>query len=123
MTAADMLGAGLVVFVHPAFVEELVFRVLLLPREAASMRRGRLVAVAAVALGLYVASHPITAMLFRPQALSVFSSPAYLALAALLGATCTATYWISRSIWPAVAVHWLAVVTWLWFLGGQALLC
>lgn len=123
MTAVQLFGAALMVLVHPAFVEELVFRVLLLPRDPSTLRRGRVVAIAAIALGIYVASHPISAMLFRPQALSVFSSPAYLTLAALLGATCTAAYWISRSIWPPVLIHWLTVVLWLWFLGGQALLC
>jgi predicted Abi (CAAX) family protease len=123
MTMAEMLGAGAMVFVHPAFVEELVFRVLLLPRDPSSMRRGRLLLVAGASLALYVASHPLNAFLFRPQALGLFSSPAYLTLAALLGAACTAAYFISRSIWPAVVMHWATVLAWLWLLGGQALLC
>jgi predicted Abi (CAAX) family protease len=123
MGAAQMLLTALIVFVHPAFSEELVFRVLLLPRDPASMRRSRVLGVSAVALALYVAAHPLNALLFRPQALGVFLSPAYLMLAALLGATCTAAYFISRSIWPSVVIHWLTVIVWLWFLGGQALLC
>jgi predicted Abi (CAAX) family protease len=122
-TAAQLLGAALMVLVHPALVEEFIFRVLLLPRDLKAVPPGRALAMAAFALATYVASHPISAMLFRPQALHVFSSPAYLTLAALLGATCTAAYWISRSIWPPVLIHWLSVVLWLWFLGGQALLC
>jgi predicted Abi (CAAX) family protease len=122
-TMAEMLRTSLVAVVHPAFTEELVFRVLLLPRDPASMRRSRLVIVTGLALVAYVASHPLNAMLFRPQALSVFGSPAYLTLAAMLGAACTAAYWISRSIWPPVAMHWLTVVAWLYFLGGQAVLC
>jgi predicted Abi (CAAX) family protease len=117
-----VLSTSAIVLVHPAFVEELIFRVLLLPRETGSMRRGRLIATAVVALALYVASHPLNAILFRPGLRNLFESPAYLSLAALLGATCTAAYWISRSIWPPVLIHWLTVVAWLYLFGGWALL-
>ncbi len=123
LRSAEMIAGAVLIFVQPAFLEEVIFRGLLLPREAGSMRRGRLLLVSAVALAVYVASHPLNAWLFRPQVLGLFSSPAYLTLAALLGATCTATYFLSRSIWPPVIIHWLTVVTWIWFLGGQALLC
>jgi len=119
----EMLGGGVLLFVQPALAEEIVFRGLLLPRNTASIGRGRLVLVAGTALAVYVVAHPVNAMLFRPQALGLFERPAYLVLAGLLGLTCTATYWISRSIWPPVVIHWLTVVAWLWFLGGQALLC
>jgi predicted Abi (CAAX) family protease len=122
VAATEVIATGLVVLVHPAFVEELIFRVVLLPRDAASMRRGRVLLVAGAALALYVASHPLNAILFRPQARALFESPAYLTLAALLGAACTAAYFISRSIWPPVAIHWLTVIAWLYLLGGQALL-
>ena len=118
-----MVRAAAPIFLHPALVEEVVFRAVLLPRDAGSMTRSRLLLVAGAALAVYVASHPLNAWLFRPQVLSLFASPAYLVLATLLGATCTAAYLISRSIWPSVAIHWLTVIAWLWFLGGQALLC
>jgi|SRR5437867_303849 predicted Abi (CAAX) family protease len=118
-----MIGSGLLLFVQPALVEEIVFRGLLLPRKADSWPRGRLVLVAAAALAAYVVSHPINARLFRPQVLGVFESAPYLVLTTLLGLACTAAYLISRSIWPPVAIHWLTVVLWIWLLGGQALLC
>jgi predicted Abi (CAAX) family protease len=86
------------------------------------MPRGRVLLIAGGALALYVASHPLNAILFRPQALALFESPVYLTLATLLGAACTAAYFISRSIWPPVAIHWLTVVAWLYLLGGHALL-
>ena len=78
--------------------------------------------VAGAALAVYVASHPINALLFRPQVLGLFESTSYLVLATLLGLTCTATYLISRSIWPPVTIHWLTVVMWIWLLGGHQLL-
>lgn len=121
--ALQLLTTALVVFVHPALVEEFIFRVLLLPRDARAVSRTRLVALVVTSLALYVASHPVNAILFRPQARALFESPAYLTLAALLGATCTAAYFVSRSIWPPVLIHWLTVVAWLFALGGQAMLC
>jgi predicted Abi (CAAX) family protease len=119
----EMIGAGLLLFVQPALIEEIIFRGLLLPRDFRSMRGRRLIVMSGSSLALYVAAHPVAARLFRPEARSLFESPVYLTLAALLGLACTATYFISRSIWPPVAIHWLTVVTWIWFLGGQALLC
>jgi predicted Abi (CAAX) family protease len=121
LTRGVTMGLGLL-FVHPAFVEEIVFRGLLLPRDPASWSRGRLIAVAVAALVVYVASHPINALLFRPQMFALFASPAYLMMATLLGIACTAAYWISRSIWPPVAMHWLTVAIWIWLLGGRNLL-
>jgi predicted Abi (CAAX) family protease len=122
LTPGQAIASGLLLFVHPAVAEEIIFRGLLLPRDARSWSRGRLIAVAAVALGLYVVSHPINAMLFRPQVLDLFASAPYLALATLLGLTCTVAYLISKSLWPPIAIHWLTVVTWIWLLGGQAAL-
>ena len=122
LSPAEMAGTGLLLFVQPALAEEIVFRGLLLPRHADSMSRGRLFIVAGAALAVYVAAHPLSALFWKSGFLSLFESPAYLVLAALLGLACTATYWISRSIWPPVALHWLTVVTWMWLFGGQALL-
>jgi len=123
LSPTEMVTAGVLLLIQPALVEEIIFRGLLLPRDAGSMRRSRLVLVAVVALLLYVASHPLNAALTRPATLSLFANPVYLGLTTLLGLACTATYWISRSIWPPVAIHWLTVAAWLWLLGGQALLC
>jgi CAAX protease family protein len=113
---------AVLIFIQPALLEEVLFRGLMLPRERRSLTRGRVVLVAAAALTLYVASHPLNARLFRPEMLGVFASPVYLILVTLLGLACTATYFISRSIWPPVAIHWMTVMMWLWFLGGGALL-
>ena len=113
---------AVLIFIQPALLEEVLFRGLMLPRERRSLTRRRVVLVAAAALTLYVASHPLNARLFRPEMLGVFASPVYLVLVTLLGLACTATYFISRSIWPPVAIHWMTVMMWLWFLGGGALL-
>ena len=122
LAPSAFIATAVVVLLHPAFSEELIFRVLLLPRDPAAMPRGRVIALAVLALALYVASHPVNAILFRPDVAAVFERPAYLALVTLLGLACTAAYWISKSIWPSVVMHWATVLAWLWLLGGQALL-
>jgi predicted Abi (CAAX) family protease len=122
LAAFDVLTTAALVFIQPALLEEIVFRGLLLPRDSRSLPRRRLLAIAVVALSLYVASHPLNAMLFRPGVLHVFASPVYLLLAALLGIACTTAYLVSKSIWPPVVIHWVSVLVWLWFLGGQALM-
>jgi len=123
LRVAELAGTAVLVFFQPALVEEIIFRGMLLPREARAISRGRLGLIAGGALALYIASHPLNALLFKPSLLHVLASPAYLAIVALLGLACTAAYWISRSLWPAVVMHWLTVLAWLWLLGGQALLC
>ncbi len=120
--ATHLVAMSVAVFVQPALVEEIIFRGVLLPREARTMSRGALLAVSLVALALYVTSHPINAALFRPAAMGVFTSPVYLVLTTLLGVVCTTAYWWSKSIWPSVVIHWMTVLAWLWFLGGQRLL-
>lgn len=120
--AKDVFSTALLIFIQPALVEELVFRGLLLPRDARSVRGRRLLAITGGALVIYVVSHPINAMFFRPEVLYVFDNPVYLVLAALLGIACTVAYFISKSIWPPVVIHWITVLTWLWFLGGRTLL-
>ena len=120
LSASEALGAGVLMLIHPALVEEIVFRGLLLPRDRRTMSRSRLFVIVASALAVYVASHPLNAWLFRPDVLGLFASPVYLVLAALLGLACTIAYFISRSIWPPVMIHWLTVLAWIFFLGGQA---
>jgi predicted Abi (CAAX) family protease len=122
LTAGAAFIVAITIAVHPAFTEELVFRALMLPRRVNDVRRGRLVVTLVIALALYVAAHPLNARFFWPAVLGVFTNPFYLALAALLGLTCSAAYLISGSIWPPVVIHWLTVTLWILLLGGQSLL-
>ena len=106
---------------HPALVEEVIFRALLLPRDPARVSRRRLVAVSALALAAFVAWHPVNAWLFRPAAADLLANPAFLVCVALLGIACTVAYLISRSLWPPVLLHWITVAVWLILLGGLEL--
>lgn len=109
-------------FLSPALLEEIIFRVLPMPRDATRVARRRLVLVSTVSLVAFVAAHPLSAYFFRPAAWPLFTSPEFLVIAAFLGAACTAVYLISKSLWPPVLLHWTAVLAWIVQLGGQALL-
>jgi len=118
-------GAGLTaltILVHPAFSEELVFRVLMVPRRLETVSRRRLYVTIGIALFLYVAAHPLNAYFFWPAAMPVFGNPFYLGMTTLLGLTCITAYLMSGSIGLPVLIHWLTVTAWLLLLGGQALL-
>src|SRR5262245_61843453 len=65
LSPASILLICAYLFVRPAFVEELVFRGLLLPRGTNGRGTWRLVALAAAALIVFVASHPLNGWLFR----------------------------------------------------------
>jgi predicted Abi (CAAX) family protease len=106
---------------RPALVEELVFRTLLLPRNIEGASKSRLAFIGLPSLALFVASHPLHGWLTRPAAMALFTDPIFLLCAALLGVTCTLAYWITRSIWPPVVLHWISVLVWILFLGGQGL--
>ena len=108
--------------VSPALLEELIFRVLLLPRDRTRVTEQRLAFIATVSLVAFVAAHPLSAWLFRPADWALFTSPVFLTIAAFLGAACTAVYLISKSLWPPVLLHWTAVLVWIAVLGGQSLL-
>ena len=118
LTGWGYLRLGLILLVAPSGLEESLFRAFLLPRPD---ERGALF-YAALSLMVYVLSHPVNALFFRPSARSVFTSPRFLVATTLLGVACTAATWTSGSLWPAILIHWLTVFMWLGFLGGRAAL-
>jgi uncharacterized protein len=120
-TPASAALLAFYVFLRPTLLEELVFRALLLPRNTTHISRTRLALISSAALTAFVASHPLNGWLLRPAAFALFSSPIFLTIAALLGAACILLYFISRSLWPPVLLHWSAVLIWITLLGGQGL--
>jgi predicted Abi (CAAX) family protease len=107
----------LATFLFPAVIEELLFRVLLVPHPHENATRQARWLWASLALLLFVASHPLKAALFPPHR-AVFAEPAFLILATLLGLACTLAYLRTGSLWPPILLHWLAVAAWLLLLGG-----
>lgn len=96
----------------PAILEELAFRVLLLPYPSNYLSMSNL-RWSIFSLLLFVIYHPVNALTFFPQGKETFFEPVFLALAAILGITCTIAYDRSGSLWLPVLIHWLAVVLWL----------
>jgi predicted Abi (CAAX) family protease len=110
-------AAGLLVL--PALVEELIFRVALLPHPLEGEHGVALLAWIALSVGLFVLYHPLAARLWYPQARPVFDDPRFLVQCTLLGLACAVVYVVTGSLWPAVLIHWLAVLVWLEPLQGR----
>lgn len=116
--AGGLPGRLLTVLVAPALGEELVFRGLLTPSRAEQPNPWRALAVACIVFTLW---HVVEALVLLPKAAGLFLRPDFLACAAVLGIGCGLVRWRSGSLWPAVALHWLAVVAWQTWLGGPDL--
>lgn len=93
----------------PALGEELVFRGLLQPKALTTPTR---IAVSALSLGLFVLWHPFQVWIGSPTGQALFLQPGFLMLVAILGALCTRLTQRTNSLWPAVALHWMVVVSW-----------
>jgi len=115
--AAPLLARTLFV---PSVLEEVLFRVLPLPHPSETTSRQARLLWAGLSLALFVLWHPLSAALLSPAARATFFDPTFLLLAALLGATCTAAYLRTGSLWPPVLIHWLTVDLWVLLLGGGA---
>jgi len=110
-------AAGLLLL--PALVEELIFRVALLPHPLEGEHGGSLLAWIALSTGLFVLYHPLAARLWYRRARPVFDDPRFLVQCTLLGLACALVYVVTGSLWPPVLIHWLAVLVWLEPLQGQ----
>lgn len=113
-----VLGVLFGSLLHPAFSEELFFRVLFLPHKSENVSGLGLWGWIVLSLICFIVCHPLNAISFFPQAKEVFFDPVFLFLAGVLGGVCTVVYWYSGSVWPAVVLHWVVVVVWLLLFGG-----
>ena len=104
-------------FFTPALLEEIVFRISLLPQPSHNLLHLPWVAIA-INVPIFVAYHPLNALIFFPQGQKTFFNDTFLSLAGLLGFICIIAYWQSGSLWLPVILHWIVVITWLVILGG-----
>jgi predicted Abi (CAAX) family protease len=114
-----LLPRALALLVMPALVEELLFRVALLPHPLEGERGAVLLAWIALSVGLFVLYHPLAARLWYPSARAVFTDPRFLVQCGILGLACAVVYVVTGSLWPPVLIHWLAVLVWLEPLQGR----
>jgi predicted Abi (CAAX) family protease len=104
----------------PAILEELCFRVLLLPHPSEATNSWEWGMWGVFSLLLFIFYHPLNAKYFYKAAFPTFFDPVFLTLAGLLGITCTITYGLTGSLWAIVIIHWVVVAIWLMFFGGIA---
>ena len=112
-----LLRASIIALILPSLLEELMFRGPLV----ALQTRTHASAMTAAALGsltLFVLWHPFNAEFMLTEAQSLFFDWRFLVLALFLGIAATTAALRARSIWPAVAIHWAAVISWKTFFSG-----
>ena len=95
-----LLRLALAALVVPAFGEELLFRVLLLPPPGRLVPSRMLVPRPSLTLW-----HPPQAWLFGPSWAAVVLDPGFLAGAAVMGVALARLYARTGSIWPCVLLH------------------
>ena len=106
-------------FLMPALVEEIIFRVFLLPYPSILNSPTITVGAMLLSLGLFVAYHTLNALFFYPPGRPLFFQPLFLSLAALLGIGAIIVYWFTGSLWLTAIFHWLIVAVWILCLGGE----
>jgi predicted Abi (CAAX) family protease len=116
---AEVLPRAAGLLLLPALVEELLFRVCLIPHPIEGFPWPPQLAWIALSLGLFVLYHPVAARLWYPQARQLFDDPAFLLQGTLLGVACSLAFVATGSLWPPVLIHWLAVLIWLEPLRGR----
>jgi predicted Abi (CAAX) family protease len=102
----------------PALVEEVLFRVLLLPHPVESLPLGQWLLWAGLSLGLFVVYHFLSASTYYPAGNPTFFDRRFVVLATWLGLVLTLAYGVTGSLWVVTLVHWGVVVVWLQALGG-----
>jgi predicted Abi (CAAX) family protease len=109
-------------FFLPALVEELLFRLLLIPHPIETAIFADIFKWSIISLVAFVIYHPLNALTFYPAGKPTFWDWRFLTLAGLLGAVCSIAYYNTGSIWPSILIHWIVVVSWIKLLGGKHLL-
>ncbi len=107
-----------ITLIAPATVEEVFYRVILLPHKSERATFRTKCIWGSISLTAYICGHPLNALTFYPAGFPTFINPVFLLATALLGLICMMVYWRSGSLWPPVIIHWLVVVVWLLLLGG-----
>jgi predicted Abi (CAAX) family protease len=115
LSLPKILSVATVAFVAPALLEELFFRVVLIPHPTENIVNAKLWFYIILSLFLFVIYHPLNVFVRH----NTFKDFVFLLLATLLGITCTIAYLKTGSLWSPVIIHWIVVVVWILCLGGD----
>lgn len=107
-----IVGVLTATFFMPGVLEELLFRVLLIPHPTENHAKSVRYFWIALSWLLFLIYH------LPPYTPDFFKTPAFLLGAGSLGAVCTLSYLKSGSLWTSAVIHWLVVAVWLLVLGG-----
>ncbi len=116
---AEVLPRAAGLLLMPALVEELLFRVCLIPHPIEGFAWQSQLGWVALSLGFFVVYHPVAARLWYPRGRPLFDRPWFLLQATLLGLACSLAFVATGSLWPPLLIHWLAVLIWLEPLRGR----
>ena len=114
----NWLQVSLQALFAPAIIEEVGFRILLLPHPSEGVSMGTWWLWGGLSLVLFLLYHPLNALTLYKAGYPTFLNSTFLVLATLLGIACTLAYGLTASLWPPVLIHWVVVVIWLCWLGG-----
>jgi len=110
---------ALMLVVFPTFLEESLFRGILIPI-GTYQKGGRAIVVHTMVSALaFTIWHPLNALTINPSHPAIFCDIRFLLIVFVLGIACALVYIRSRSLWSAIMVHWITVVVWVMFLGGH----
>lgn len=112
----DLSRLSPVVFLIPAFTEELIFRGPL-PTQGETTRPFLWLSLGVVIFTLW---HVVEATTFLPGA-TLFLTPGFLICAAVLGAACAWMRYRTGSLWPGVVFHGVVVLAWQVLFSGPAI--
>jgi uncharacterized protein len=112
----------LTLFAFPAFLEEVFFRGILIPRNVREKGPYSATLYCLFSSVSFVLWHPLNAITINPTAQHFFLNPFFLLIVFFLGLACSLSYVYTKSLWAPVAIHWVTIVVWVLFLGGRNLL-
>lgn len=113
-----MLKLAAIAVIIPSLGEELLFRAAILPKpEAEAPLPIKWMVLSTL---MFVLWHPIQAPIYGGAFGAMMLNPWFLVAVALTGFACARLYWETRSIWPAVALHWIVIMAWKALLDGPS---
>lgn len=117
-TGWQAVGRWLVTLLSPVLLEEMLFRVLLLPHPSEAVAPARWLVWAAISGLFFVVFHPLkTPGLFKAGR-SPLNEPIVPVLSALLAIACILVYGLTGSVWSSVLIQSVVMTLWLFSLGG-----
>jgi predicted Abi (CAAX) family protease len=106
-------------FFIPALLEEIIFRVALLPHPVEGVPGWLWLFWGLISFVLFMLWHLLLAKTIHRNARKTLTDSRFLVLMGWLGLVLIGVYWITGSLWLVTVIHWVAVLVWIYALGGR----